>query len=162
MGLWSKIKGWLNIGGAKVSIVHVEEPITAKVGAIAVKFNLASKNESKINSITCRLIAEETKGKGEDKETNKTTLAEEKFTEARTVMPGSNDTIDLQFGYNLESLSDKLAKKGGVLGAVGKVGAFTSKFSEKGIIDYYVEVECDVEGTPFDPSDRVPVRVHVG
>ena len=35
------------------------------------------------------------------------------------------------------------------------------KLGDKGIKDYFVEVECDVVGTALDPSDRMPVRAMI-
>jgi hypothetical protein len=44
---------------------------------------------------------------------------------------------------------------GGVLGTVGKIGAFMAKEKE----EYYVVAEADVEGAAFNPSRWVEVTL---
>ena len=65
--------------------------------------------------------------------------------------------------YDMQGLADRMAQKGGVLGAMGKMAKFAGKVAgEKVIKDYFVEVAADVEGTPVDATSSMPVRVHVG
>jgi hypothetical protein len=158
MGFMNKIKGWLNIGGPKVSIVEVEQPITGKSGVIQGRAKVTSKREAKLKKYTLKFIVEETKGKGEDKETNSTVIAEHTVPVDVTIPADGTHEIDIAILYDGEGLADRLAQKGGLLGAVGKASKFAGKFGEKGIKDYYVVVEVDVVGTALDPSDKMPVR----
>jgi hypothetical protein len=154
MGFFDKIKGWLNIGGPKVAVNAVDQPITGMAGTIIGVATVTSTREAKITSITTRFIVEETTGTGEDKETESATIAEETTKGDITVEAGGSHMTDI-------SLADKLAAKGGLLGAVGKISKMAGKLGEKGVKDYYVEVECDVAGTAFDPSDRLVVSATI-
>jgi hypothetical protein len=51
-----------------------------------------------------------------------------------------------------------------MLGAVGKLGALAGKLGsdDDARVRYYVEVTADVKGTPFDPTDKVEIRVVPG
>jgi hypothetical protein len=161
MGFFDKIKGWLNIGGPKVAVNAVDQPITGMAGTIIGVATVTSTREAKITSITTRFIVEETTGTGEDKETESATITEETTKGDITVEAGGSHMIDISLAYDTAGLADKLAAKGGLRGAVGKISKMAGKLGEKGVKDYYVEVECDVAGTAFDPSDRLVVSATI-
>jgi hypothetical protein len=76
--------------------------------------------------------------------------------------PGLGYPLQLQPGENKEepftvhvALTDRLQNRGGVLGAIGKLGAFAAK--EK--LEYYLVATADVQGTPFDPSHKVKMKI---
>jgi len=161
MGLFSKIKGWLNIGGVKLSILEVIQPISEKIGSVHGSFQLTSKTDRKVKKYTYRFLVIETKGRGEDKEVKEEVIAE--TSQAVEVPVGTNQVIKVEFEipYNMEGLADRMSQKGGLMGAMGKMAKLASKVGEKGIKDYFVEVAADVEGTPVDAVDKMPVRVAV-
>ena len=163
MSFWSKMKGWLNIGGVTLSILEVEQPITGKTGLIRGKLKISSKSGQKITQFTYRFLVDETKGKGAEKKATTTTIAETTEKVDREVKAGSAETVDFSLPYDMSSALEKLGQKGGFLGAVGQVGAFASKaMAEKGILDYYVEIKCSVQGSALSAGSKVPVRVEVG
>jgi hypothetical protein len=55
----------------------------------------------------------------------------------------------------LKSENDQLKEKGGVLGTLGKVGAFASNEKSK----YFVNAEVDVKSAALDPSDKKEIRL---
>jgi hypothetical protein len=163
MGLISKIKGWLNIGGVKASILEVQHPITTKVGTVTGTFEMTSKSPRKVKKYTYRFLVLETKGTGEDKEVKEETIAEVSLPVDVSINAGQSIKVDFEIPYDMLGLADKMAAKGGVMGAMGKMAKFAAKVGgEKVIRDYSIEVACDVEGTPVDATSKYPIRVAVG
>lgn len=158
MGMFDKVKGWLNIGGPKVSIVEVEQPISGSVGTVTGKFRITTTRAAKITKCTQKFFVVETKGTGDEKTEETLTLAEVQSDLNLEFADATTQEVPIVIAYNTTGMMDKLAGKGGMLGAIGKVGQFASKLGEKGIKDYFVEVTCDVVGTPLDPSDNMPLR----
>ncbi len=159
MGWWSKIKGWLNIGGVKVSILEVQ-PVVDKAGAVRGSFQMLSKTDRKVKKVVYKFFMIETKGTGEDKKVTEETIAESTQEVAYEVKAGQPMKLDFELQYDMGGFLDRMSQKGGVMGAMGKMAKFVaSATAEKGIRDYFVQVTCDVEGTALDPSDKTPVRV---
>lgn len=158
MGFFDKIKGWLNIGGPKISILEIEQPISGKFGVVSGRARVVSKREAKLKQFTARFVMEETKGKGEEKTTETTVIAEQTMALDVTLNPEEPFDLDIHISYDVSTLSERLAEKGGLLGAVGKVGKIAGKLGEKGIMDYHIEAAVDVVGTALDPSDKMAVR----
>jgi hypothetical protein len=52
-------------------------------------------------------------------------------------------------------VSKRLQDHSGVLGAIGKFGAFASG----GKAEYFLVAQADVEGTLLDPTDKVQLKV---
>ena len=143
MGLWDTIKGWFNIGGVKVKLEGVDPQVAKKGNQINGKVTLTSKGEKHVLKFSRNgslLLA----GGGRGAYQGKVAVFDIKTGEAKT--------LEFTIPY---AIPETLADKGGVLGAVGKFGAFAS--GEK--LEYYVVSVCDVKGTAFDPSDRVKVTV---
>jgi len=114
------------------------------------KVSLISKSDQHVLDLKFKFVEEKTTGRGDDEETKETVLGSSVLNDAFDIKTGESKTFDFSISYAYDA---KLADKGGVLGAVGKLGAFAAK--EK--LEYYVIAECDVKGTPFDPSDRSKV-----
>ncbi len=169
MGLWSKIKGWLNIGGVSVKIVEVENPFPEEDSALQGTFRLTTKSDKTILSTQVEFFAEETKKEGEEETTEKTVFSSQNTANqiVQTDYPfelkagESKDIFFMLMDIDLGGFVGRLAKKGGVIGAVGKMAKFAGKLDD-GEIKYYVEVTADVQGTPFDPTDKVEIKVVPG
>ena len=161
MGFMDKVKGWLNIGGPKVSIVDIEQPIDGKAGAVKGRFSITTKRTAKVVGCTQTFYVIETTGRGEEKKEVRTVIAERKESAVMELQADSTTEGTIHIEYNTTGMLDNLADKGGMLGALGKVGKFASGMGEKGIKDYFVEVACDVEGTPLDPADKMMVRAAI-
>lgn len=161
MGFMDKIKGWLNIGGPKVSILEVIQPITGKSGVVTGRFSITTKRAAKLAKCTQKFFLVETKGKGEEKTEETTVIAEVTMDMNADLAAEATAEHSISIAYDTTGMLDKLAGKGGMMGALGKVGKFAAGLGEKGIRDYFVEVTCDVVGTPLDPSDKMMVRASI-
>ena len=169
MGLWSKIKGWLNIGGVKVQILETENPFPEDDPVMKGRFSLTTKTDATILSTSVEFYAEETKVEGEEEKTEKTvfgSMSTEDYliNEDYPFELKAGESKELSFliiNVDVGGYVGRLAKKGGVLGAVGKVAKFAGKLDD-GEIEYFVEVTADVKGMPFDPTDKVEIKVVPG
>lgn len=158
MGFMDKVKGFLNIGGPKIAIKEIEQPITGKFGVVTGTAVFTTKRAARIVKFTQKFLKETTTGTGDEKKTETTVIA---MTENELdVDLVENESIEwpIHISYDSSTLTERMAESGGMLGAIGKAGQFAGKFSEKGLVDYFVEIAADVVGTPIDPSDKAPVR----
>ena len=152
MGMMDTIKRWLNIGGVVIKLELPSNSIAKNGNEIVGQVNLVSNSKQQVLKLTYKLIQEITTGSGDKKETKKNVLGELRVAEVFEIKPGETKVLEFNLGY---SIPQTLKDKGGMLGAVGKIGAFAK--SEK--IAYYVTADCDVKGTALDPSDKVQVVV---
>lgn len=158
MGFMDKVKGFLNIGGPKLSIKEIEQPITGKFGVVSGTAVFTTQRPARVVKFTQRFLRETTTGTGDEKKTETTVIGLQE--NELDVDLAANEVLEwpIHISYDSASLTERMAEKGGMLGALGKAGQFAGKFSEKGLEDFFVEVSADVVGTPLDPSDKVPVR----
>jgi hypothetical protein len=152
MGLFDTIKGWFNIGGVKVKLKEVPTSISKSGGDISGTLELLAKGDKHVLKVTCRLVETETTGSGEDKEEKENTLGELVMNDEFDIKKEEVKTLD--FTLNSQ-IPERLQDKGGVLGTVGKIGAFASSTK----IEYHIVAICDVKGTAFDPSAKAKVNV---
>ncbi len=163
MGLWAKIKGWLNIGGVKVLLWKYNEPLSKSSPVISGGVLLKTKSDKTVTSLEVKVIEEftTTEGEGDDKKskTKTTVLGSTKF-------PGHDAGVgyplDLKAGENKEqpftvnvSLTDRLQNFGGVLGGVGKLAAWAAK--EK--LVYFLVAEARVKGSAFATTDKKKLKI---
>lgn len=159
MGMWDKIKGWLNIGGVKVLLYKYSEPLHRSNPVIDGSVLLKTKSPKTVLSLEVKLIEELSEGEGTERKTTTTTLGSYRLPDHAR---GLGYPLELKPGEDREepftlrvAIPDRLQTRGGVLGAVGKLGAFVSK--EK--VEYYLAAEADVQGTPFDPTHKVKMKI---
>jgi len=152
MGFLDTAKGWLNIGGVKVKIQDLNPLIPRSGNQITGKVLLTSKGDKHVLKVVYKFLLRKTTGRGDQRQTKEFTLGQSSHNEPFDIKTGESKTLDFAIGYSLEK---SLKDLGGVLGAVGKLGAFAS--GEK--VEYFVVAECDVKGTALDPSDRVEVTI---
>ncbi len=159
MGLWDKIKGWLNIGGVDVKLLQYTEPLRRSNPVVTGTVLMKTKTPRRILSVEVRFIEEHTYKKNEQKKTDTTVLGSYRVPGhgsglgyPREIKPG--EELKEPFTLNV-AVSKRLQDFGGVIGAVGKVGAFLG--GEK--VEYYLVAEADVEGTPLDPTHKVKMKV---
>jgi hypothetical protein len=176
MGIWDTMKGWFNIGGVSVKITKVENPFPREDPVMKGNFTLTTKIPKTVLGTRAEFFGEET-----IREENKETKAMEEKTKRTsygvfdTSRIIADDTYPLELAagetremffliidVNLGGTTGRMAEQGGMMGALGKAAAFAGSFSQKGEMKYYVEVTADVKGTPFDPSDKVEIRVVSG
>lgn len=160
MNFFEKVKGFFGIGAPKVTIETLSPNPYKKDYVLEGKAKIVTKKPSKILGMKATFQEKVTTGRGEDEKVKTTeygsTLIWLDGQEAKcpmTLEAGKEYVADFKL-TNIELIRD-LAKDGGALGALGKVGnAVTSKK-----IEYLVAFEVDVEGTPFDPSAERAVAI---
>jgi hypothetical protein len=152
MGFFDTVKGWFNIGGVKVKIEGLNQVVSKSGSKINAKVNLTTKKDKLVNKVVYKFLLRKTTGSGEEKKTKDYTISESIHGEPFELRAGETKTLDLDLTYNLEK---SLKDMGGVLGAVGKVGAFFSSDKE----EYFVVAQADVKGAAFSPSHWIEVSV---
>lgn len=152
MGFLDTVKGWLNIGGVKVKLQEVSPQVPRSGSQITGKVLLTSKGEKHVLKLTYKLLLERTTGRGDEKKTTDYVLAQSADNTPFDMKTGESRTVDFAIPYSLDKA---LKDQAGVLGAVGKLGAFAA--GEKD--EYFIVAECDVKGTALDPSDRLKVKI---
>ena len=151
MGFMDTVKGWFNIGGVKVKIDGLNKTIPKSGFKLNAKVNLTTKSDKTVNKVVYKFLLKKTTGSGEEKKTKEYIIAE-------SIQPGfdlkanESKTLDMELTYNIEKT---LADMGGVLGAIGKVGAFLSSDKE----EYFVVAQADVKGAAISPSDWIAVKL---
>lgn len=171
MGLWSKIKGWLNIGGVSVKITQVEDPFPEGDTLMKGKYVLTTKTTRTILSTTCEFYMERTTKDKEGKDqVSRTSLGKQSSKDYMVndaypfeLAEGETKELDIFIhDVDIGGITGRMAKSGGMMGMLGKAAQFAGSLGDQGIVRYYVEVSADVKGTPLDPSDKREIRVMPG
>ncbi len=159
MGLWSTIKGWLNIGGVDVKLWKYSEPLKRSNPVITGAVLLKTKSEKTVLSLEVKVVEEVTTGSGEDKKTVTNILGKYKVPDMGkglgyplVLKPGENK--EEPFTLNV-ALTQRLQDYGGVVGGLGKLAAFASGET----VEFYLMATADVQGTPFDPTHKVKLSI---
>ncbi len=155
MGILSKIKNKLGIGGVKVKL---QVPaITSKVERIVEgKITLTSKSEQEIAGVEVRFMEEFTTGRGDSKKTRDFELGMIQISDSYTIKPGEVKEVPFSLSFEfLKSNADSLKEKGGALGALGSV----SKFANNEKSDYFVKASVDVKTVLINPSDKKHIKL---
>lgn len=155
MGIFSKIKNKLGIGGVKVEL-QVPSQVSIDSREIEGKLILTTKSEQEITDTKIKLVEEFTTGRGDNKETKEYDLGITKLATAFKIKPGEIKEIPFKLTFELiKSNADSLKEKGGALGALGKM----SKFANKEKSSYYINADVDVKSAVLDPSDRKDIKL---
>lgn len=164
MGIFDKVKGFLNVGGVSVKIVQVENPFPAGDTCMKGTFRLTSDSDRTVLSTSARFYKKTTSKdeNGQEKVETETlgscSTKDYMINDEYPFEIAKGETKELSFLMINVDCPPSLAAQGGVVGAIGKVAAFASKMSgEK--VEFFVDVTADVKGTPFDPTDTVQVQV---
>lgn len=156
MGFFGKIKGFFGIGGVKVTL-EIPKEIGKEDGKVTGKVTLFSKSDQHVLSLKLKMIEEYSTGRGENKTTKEFTLGKlnlVKEKDAFDMKAQENKVYDFELPYELlKSKNDQMKEKGGVSGALGKMGSFMDAEKSK----FFIEAEADVKGTALDPSDKKPI-----
>lgn len=149
---WTAFKGWLNIGGVKVSFVDVSPTVPKSGNLLVGKVQLKSKTEQHVVGVHYKLFRQRSKGSKEDKETKEQILGETSLPLGKDLQAGESLSLDFRLPY---TYARDLKDMGGVLGGVGKLAAFTT--GEKD--EYFLLAEAEVPGTLFEPSAKLKVQM---
>jgi sporulation-control protein spo0M len=155
MGFFQTIKNKLGIGGVKVKL-EVPGQVAKDAGSVSGKVILTSKSDQEIVELEVKMIEEYTTGRGEDKKTKEFTLGEVKVPCGFTIKAGETKEVAFTLPFEiLKSSNDRLKEKGGVMGAMGSIGAFAN--NEKS--EYFVDADVDVKSAALDPSDKKEIKL---
>jgi hypothetical protein len=152
MGLLSTVKGWLNIGGVKVKMEGVNPMVPKSGNQLTGRLVLMSKSDKHVNKVDYKFVLSKTTGRGEDKETKEYIIGSSSYNQPFDIKAGESKTLEFSIPYSIERT---LKDMGGVLGAVGKLGAFA--VGEK--LEYQVIAKCSVKGAAMSPGAHVDVTV---
>ena len=152
MGLLDTVKGWFNIGGVSVKLQGVN-PMVPKTGhQISGKVLLSTKTDKQVKNMAYKLVWKQTTGRGNEQKSKEYVLGESALNEPFELKKDETKTLDFTIPYSIDK---SLKDMGGMLGAIGKIGAFAT--AEKN--EYFVRAECGVKGAAFSPSASVPVTI---
>ena len=152
MGLWNTIKGWLNIGGVKVKIHDMSQVVPRNGSRITGKVTLTTKSDKSVQKVVNKFLLKRTSGRGEEKKSEEFVIAQAVLNQPLDLKAGESKTMDFAIDYSLQK---SLKDMGGVLGAVGKFGAFVTKEKD----EYLVVAEAPVKGAALTPRDQVKVTL---
>lgn len=156
MSFFGKIKQGLGIGTASVEL-DVPPFFSRDGGSIAGKLTITAKSPQKVKSVAVRMYETYTTGRGEDKKVKEYKLGEVVLFEKEPFELKDSEVREVAFSLPFSmklSSSQSLARKDGVLGALGRAAVFAS--SEKS--DYRINVSVDLEGVALDPTDTKTIR----
>jgi hypothetical protein len=155
MGLWGKVKGWLNIGGVKVLLWKYSEPLRRSDPVLTGAVLLKTKSPRTVLGVEVRLVEEHTYKKDERTRTDTTVLGRHRFPDNEA---GVGYPLEMRPGEDREqpftlrvATVERLRDRAGVLGAAARVGSFLSQDR----VEHYLVAGADVQGTPLGPSHKV-------
>ncbi len=152
MGMWSTIKGWFNIGGVKVKIQDLVPRVSRSANTLNAKVSLTTKTDKQILKVKYVFMWRKTTGKDAEQKTEQQIYGQSSLDAPFELKAGETKVLDLRIDY---VIPPRLQDQGGVLGAVGKLGAFAAHEKD----EYLVTAQASVKGTPIGPSDTVRVQI---
>lgn len=155
MSFVDTIKGWLNIGGVKASLMippSVEEASKMVKGIVI----LSAKTGKKINKVKVELVESFSQGRGAQSTVRDYIWGEKEVSGAMDIKAGEEKKIEFSLPFTpVKNNEEQLAQKDGALGALGKAAMFV----ENNKSTFKVVVNVDVEGAAFGASDSKEIRL---
>jgi hypothetical protein len=148
MSMWDTVKGWFNIGGVKVKIQDLVPRVSKTGSVINAKVSLTTKTDKQITKVKYVFLWKKTTGQGAEAKTEQQIFGQSSLDTPFELKAGETKVLDLHIDY---AMPKRFQDMGGVLGAMGKLGAFAS--SEKD--EYLVTAVASVKGAAFGASDTV-------
>ena len=155
MSFFAKIKQFLGIGTLSIK-VDVPGHFKADDETISGTLHITAKSDQSVVKIV--MVLEETyeTGRDENKKSQLFTLGTLRLNDAFDMKAGEVKTIPFSMPFQVhKSGNDKLAEKGGMLGAIGKMG----KWADDQKSSFRFKAEVDVQGASLDPSDHVELKM---
>lgn len=152
MGMWDTVKGWLNIGGVTVKIQALKPQISRSGNAINAKVLLTTKTTKEVLKVKYIFLWKKTTGEGAEQKTEQQVFGTSTMDAPFKLQPGEPKVLDMHIDY---AMPKRMQDMGGVLGAMGKIGAFAAKEKD----EYLVTAQASVQGAAFGASDTVRVSI---
>ena len=143
MSLAGKLKGMLSVGGVRITITEVENPVSMAGASLQGKYELATSCAMVVNCVTARLVRHERVEDDYGFETIVTTTVAE-----------FNDEAQGEGHFPLQLLPGEPQERKFTLMNLEFVPTSPSTW-------YLVEVSAQVRGMTSNPSDRRPIEVVV-
>ena len=158
MSFIKKIKQFFGIGTVSVKLA-VPPTFKSSDSLVSGSVTITGKSDQRIKSIEIKLEETYSTGTGDNKTTKEFTLGKIKIDQAFDIKEGEvvTKTFDLPFQF-LRSENDRMKESGGVMGGLGKVGAFLD--GEKS--EYSIIATVDVDGAKLDPNDIAKIKKVIG
>lgn len=154
MSFWSKIKNWLGIGGVKIEL-QVNPSYSKQSETISGKLIVTSKSDQTLQEIKVTVEEHWSYGRGEQKTQKTFELGMVKLP-GFSIKAGETQTLEFTAPFGLlKSQNDRMKEQGGVVGGLGKLGAFMD--GEKS--EYSVIASGDVKGVALGPNDRKAIKL---
>jgi len=155
MGFMGKIKQWLGIGGVKVTL-QATGPLSSGGGSVAGAIQLTAKSDQQILEVIVKVYELYSTGRGKEKRTREIDMGKATVSQNIDLKAGESKSLDFTVPYTVsKSINDNLKEKGGVVGALGKLGSL----AEAERSEYYVKASAKVKGTVLSPSDKAAMKM---
>ena len=154
--LFAKIKLFLGLGTVKVKL-EVPSTFSEKDKTIKGAVHILGKSAQKVNKITIELVEDYSKkSKSGEMKRKKYELGTVELTKAFEIKEGEEKKFEFELAFDLiKSYNDQMKEKGGVVGALGKVGSFLDNEHS----EYTLKATADVEAAKLDPMDVVHLQL---
>jgi len=152
MGMWDTVKGWFNIGGVTVKIQDLKPQVSRSGNTINAKVSLTTKTDKQVLKVKYVFLWKKTTGSGAEQKTEQQVFGTSTLDTPFELKAGETKLLDMRIDY---SMPKRIQDMGGVLGAMGKIGAFAAKEKDQ----YLVTAEASVKGAAFGASDTVHVSI---
>ncbi|MFA6529164.1 MAG: sporulation protein, partial [Candidatus Gracilibacteria bacterium] len=152
---FAKIKLFLGIGTVKISF-DIPASFSDKDKTVKGNVVVLGKSDHKITSITLKMVEEYShKNNNGQVHRKQFTLGEIVLNKPFDVKQGEEKKVSFELPFEiLRSKNDQLKEKGGVLGALGKIGSVLDNENST----YFIQAVVDVEAAYFDPTARVKIQ----
>lgn len=155
MSFFSKIKQFAGIGTLDVKVQGPAE-FSASTTKLDGTVYITAKSEQQVLSITVELREEFRTGRDDDKKEQRFVLGSQRFGEQFTMKEGETRTLPFSLPVAFrKSANAQLQDRGGLMGGIGKLGAWAA--DEKST--YKLHCEVDVKGTSLDPSGEQDLKL---
>lgn len=155
MSFFSKLKQMAGIGTLDVK-VQMAPDFRATDSALTGTVHITAKSDQSVVKIVLELEEKFESGRDENKKTKFSTVGSLRLPEPFELKAGEVKTVPFSVPFTLGSSdNDQLKAKGGLMGAIGKMGAWAEDEKRS----YEFKAVVDVKGTSLDPSDSVSLKL---
>lgn len=153
MGFFDTIKNFFGIGGVSLDLA-VPAKVDKATGVVHGRVLVSTKSDKRVKSFTVKLVETWQTGRGDDKQTKEFDLGEIGLSDAFDIKPGEQREVEFELPFQLlKSSNEQLAEKGGMLGAIGKMGSWASAETST----WQVKVTGQIEGVTLGPTASKPI-----